>query len=74
MTRRRNKDKPEHNNDDPSQQLEAVHSLEENLDLLTTSIKRIEDELNTLYTDFQVTINFTYSLHIRHKLVMKLNI
>jgi hypothetical protein len=39
---------------DAMQQLEAVYSLEENLEIITKSIKNIEEELNSLYSDFQV--------------------
>lgn len=39
---------------DVMHQLEAVYSLEENLSILSESIKAVEEELNSIYSDFQV--------------------
>lgn len=55
MTRRRNQTDPQSQSaNDPNQQLEGVHSVEESLCLLTSSINKIEEDLNSLYSNFQV--------------------
>ncbi|KAI6175755.1 CGMP-gated cation channel alpha-1 [Aphelenchoides bicaudatus] len=53
MTRRRGATDPQAQDlNDPNQEIEGVHNVEETLSLLADSVKKIEDELNSLYFDF----------------------
>lgn len=40
--------------EDPNYQLEGVHNVEESLEILAASIRRIDEELSGFYSNFHV--------------------